>query len=130
MFFALGWFFWLFNIAFRYTTNAYTRVVGMLLRVSFLVLIVYAAMLGLTYWGFNQLPTGYIPTQDKGYLLVSIQMPDATALERTKEVVNRVDQDPPRGAGGRPHHFHLGPVVRPERLRPQLRPVLRSVEAL
>jgi multidrug efflux pump len=92
LFFVLGWFFWLFNFAFRHTTNAYTRVVGMLLRVSFLVLIVYAAMLGLTYWGFNQLPTGYIPTQDKGYLLVSLQMPDATALERTKEVVNRADQ--------------------------------------
>ncbi|HVS34980.1 MAG TPA: efflux RND transporter permease subunit, partial [Gemmataceae bacterium] len=90
--FLLGWFFWLFNIAFRHTTNAYTKAVGMLLRLSVLVLIVYAAMLGLTYWGFNQLPTGYIPTQDKGYLLVSLQMPDATSLERTKEVVDRVDK--------------------------------------
>ena len=35
-------------------------------------------LLGLTYWGFNQLPTGYIPSQDKGYLLVSLQLPDAT----------------------------------------------------
>ena len=41
--FLLGWFFWLFNFAFRHATNAYTRVVGMLLRVSVLVLIVYAA---------------------------------------------------------------------------------------
>ncbi len=92
LFFALGWFFWLFNVAFRYTTTVYTRAVGMLLRVSVLVLIVYVAMLGLTYWGFNQLPTGYIPAQDKGYLLVSLQLPDATSLQRTQQVVARVDK--------------------------------------
>ena len=90
--FVLGWFFRLFNWGFRHATNAYTRAVGFLLRVSVVVLLLYVGLLGLTYWGFNQLPTGYIPTQDKGYLLVSIQMPDATALERTKVVVNRVDQ--------------------------------------
>ena len=87
-----GWFFWLFNFAFRHFTNGYTRVVGMMLRLSVVVLVLYVGLLGLTYWGFQQLPTGYIPSQDKGYLLVSIQMPDATALERTKVVVNRVDK--------------------------------------
>ncbi len=91
LFFVLGWFFWLFNFAFRHTTTAYTRAVGLLLRVSVLVLVVYGALLGLTYWGFNQMPTGYIPSQDKGYLLVSLQLPDATALEKTKEVLERVD---------------------------------------
>jgi len=87
-----GWFFWLFNFAFRHFTNGYTRVVGMMLRLSVVVLVLYVGLLGLTYWGFQQLPTGYIPSQDKGYLLVSIQMPDATSLERTKAVVKRVDE--------------------------------------
>ncbi len=90
--FLLGWFFWLFNFAFRHATTWYTRAVGLLLRLSVVVLVLYVGLLGLTYWGFNQLPTGYIPSQDKGYLLVSIQMPDATSLQRTKEVVNRVDE--------------------------------------
>ncbi len=128
--FLLGWFFWLFNFAFRHATNAYTRVVGMLLRVSVLVLIVYAAMLGLTYWGFNQLPTGYIPTQDKGYLLVSLQMPDATSLERTKVVVNRVDQILHEEKGVAHTISISGQSFVPQRLRPQLRPVLRAAQAL
>ena len=59
---------------------------------------VYGGHAGLTYWGFNQLPTGYIPTQDKGYLLVSLQLPDAASLERTQEVVDRSTESP-RGAG-------------------------------
>ncbi len=88
----LGWFFRLFNFTFRHATNAYTRAVGLLLRGSAVVLLLYVGMLGLTYWGFNQLPSGYIPSQDKGYLLVSLQMPDATSLQRTEEVVARVDQ--------------------------------------
>ena len=87
-----GWFFWLFNFVFRHATHGYTRAVGLLLRLSVVVLVLYVGLLGLTYWGFHQLPTGYIPSQDKGYLLISVQMPDATALDRTKEVVKRVDE--------------------------------------
>ncbi len=77
-----GWFFWLFNFAFRRFTDGYTRVVGMMLcACSVVVLVLYVGLLGLTYWGFQQLPTGYIPSQDKGYLLISVQTPDATALD-------------------------------------------------
>jgi multidrug efflux pump len=88
--FVLGWFFRLFNRGFRGTTSAYTRAVRLALRLSVVVLVVYGGLLGLTYWGFTRLPSGYIPQQDKGYLLVSIQLPDATALERTQEVVTRI----------------------------------------
>ena len=73
-----------FNIGFNHATNAYTRVVGMTLCVSAIVLVVYAGLLGLTYWGFVQSPSGFIPMQDKGYLLVNVQLPDAASLERTK----------------------------------------------
>ncbi len=129
--FLLGWFFWLFNFAFRRTTNGYTRAVGMLLRLSVLVLVVYAAMLGLTYWGFNQMPTGYIPTQDKGYLLVSLQLPDATALERTKEVRGPGRCDSATTEKGVAHSIAIaGTSFSPQRQRPQLRPVLPAVEAL
>ena len=87
-----GWFFWLFNYVFGRATNAYTRAISMLLRVSALVLILYVGLLGLTYWGFNVLPKGYIPPQDKGYLLISVQLPDAASLERTKKVVDQIDK--------------------------------------
>jgi multidrug efflux pump len=88
----LGWFFWLFNFGFRHGTTAYTRGVRLALRGSLIVLLIYGGLLVLTWWGFTRLPTGYIPVQDKGYLLASVQMDDATALERTRKVVNHIDR--------------------------------------
>ncbi len=87
-----GWFFWLFNRAFRGSTRVYISIVGRMLRVPALVLIVYVGLLGLTYWGFQQLPTGFIPTQDKGYFIASIQLPDSIAAVRTREVVSRIER--------------------------------------
>jgi multidrug efflux pump len=86
----LGRSFRLFNVGFDRATNAYTRGVGMALRVSVLVLFVYGGLLGLTYWGFVESPSGFIPMQDKGYLLVNVQLPDAAALERTERVMRRI----------------------------------------
>jgi multidrug efflux pump subunit AcrB len=88
----LGESFRLFNIGFDWTTNGYTRVVGGLLRVSLIVLIGYGGLLYLTYWGFRQTPTGFIPQQDQGYLLVNLQLPDAASLGRTEEVMRKIEQ--------------------------------------
>src|SRR5262249_30647000 len=52
----LGWFFRLFNWGFRHTTSTYTRVVGLALRGSAIVLVVYGGLLGLTWVGFHGLP--------------------------------------------------------------------------
>ena len=49
-------------------TAVYGRVVGGVLRISAIVLMLYAGLLVLTYWQFNHAPTGFIPQQDKGYL--------------------------------------------------------------
>ncbi|HEY7313847.1 MAG TPA: multidrug efflux RND transporter permease subunit [Gemmataceae bacterium] len=88
----LGTCFRLFNAAFGLATNWYTRSVGMLLRVSFLVLVVYGGLLLLTYWRFKRTPRGFIPTQDMGYLLINVQLPDAASSERTQEVMNEAEQ--------------------------------------
>ncbi|MBV8555229.1 MAG: efflux RND transporter permease subunit, partial [Planctomycetaceae bacterium] len=88
----LGGFFWLFNVGFNTSTNLYTRIIGMLLRISALVLLVYGGLLYLTFWGFTHTPSGFIPTQDKGYLLVNVQLPDSTSLERTQKVMQRVEE--------------------------------------
>jgi hydrophobe/amphiphile efflux-1 (HAE1) family protein len=84
--------FYQFNRAFDASTGLYTRIVGGLLRVSLLVLLIYGGLLGLTYWTFNRTPTGFIPAQDKGYLLVNVQLPDSSSLERTQAVMARVEQ--------------------------------------
>jgi multidrug efflux pump subunit AcrB len=82
----------LFNQGFNAATAGYTRAVGGLLRVSALVLLVYGGLLYLTYLGFTRTPAGFIPNQDKGYLLVNVQLPDSTSVERSRTVMRRVEE--------------------------------------
>lgn len=88
----LDWSFRVFNRGFNYMTGVYGRTVGMFLRVSVLVLIVYGGLLLLTWWSFIKTPTGFIPAQDKGYLLVNVQLPDAASAERTTAVMQRIEE--------------------------------------
>jgi multidrug efflux pump len=89
--FTLGWFFRLFNRGFAWATNGYLCVVGIMLRGSVIVLVLYGGLLLLTHFAFTHLPTGYLPNhQDKGYVLISVQLPDAASVERTKAVVKHI----------------------------------------
>jgi hydrophobe/amphiphile efflux-1 (HAE1) family protein len=87
----LGWFFRLFNAAFGAGTAFYTRLVGGLLRVSLVALLVYGGLLVLTYREFKLAPTGFIPQQDKGYLLLNVQLPDSASVERTQRVMAHIE---------------------------------------
>jgi multidrug efflux pump len=87
-----GWFFRGFNEIFRRSINAYGRMVGRLIHLSALAVLVYLGLLGLTYFGFQRVPTGFIPPQDKGYLVIIAQLPDAASLERTEAVVDRISE--------------------------------------
>jgi len=87
---ALSAFFWLFNLGFVKSTNVYTRVIAGMLRVSALVLVVYAGLLGLTYWGFKTTPSGFIPSQDMGYLMVNVQLPDSASQERSTAAMDHI----------------------------------------
>jgi multidrug efflux pump len=90
--FALGLAFRAFNRAFDLTGRLYTWSVGRLLRVGFLVLLVYGGLLYLTYTRFVETPKGFIPTQDKGYLLVNLQLPDSASVGRTEQVMHKIDE--------------------------------------
>src|ERR1700730_16552434 len=89
---ALGHFFRGFNWIFERTTQAYGKAVGLCLRLSVIVLLVYAGLIGLTGFGFTRVPSGFVPIQDKGYLVVNIQLPDSASLERTVEVTEAVEK--------------------------------------
>ncbi|MDB5313889.1 MAG: cation/multidrug efflux pump [Gemmataceae bacterium] len=88
---ALGWTFAGFNVGFDAVTAWYIRVVGVTLRVGPLVLLGYGGLLYLTYVTMTTTPTGFIPQQDKGYLLVNVQLPDAASVDRTNRVMRQLD---------------------------------------
>src|SRR5262249_37715161 len=87
----LGWFFRLFNWTFDTGTHIYTRGVGLLLRGSLIALLVYGGLLYLTYWQFTRVPTGFVPEQDKGYLLLNVQLPDSASVQRTRDIMARIE---------------------------------------
>ena len=87
-----GWFFRGFNNVFGRSTAAYSRVVGRLLHLSVAALVVYGGLLALTWLGFKVVPTGFIPQQDKGYIAMYAQLPDAASLERTGAVIDHVSK--------------------------------------
>ncbi|HSZ59683.1 MAG TPA: efflux RND transporter permease subunit [Tepidisphaeraceae bacterium] len=88
----LGKFFGGFNRLFERATQSYGRTVGWTLRLSAVVLVVYVGLIGLTGFGFAHLPSGFIPIQDKGYLVTNVQLPDSASLERTAEVTEQVER--------------------------------------
>src|SRR5205814_4863926 len=88
----LGVFFRGFNWIFDRATQAYGKSVGWALRLSVIVLVFYVGLIGLTGFGFTRVPSGFVPSQDKGYLVVTIQLPDSASLERTIEVTAAVEK--------------------------------------
>ncbi len=100
----LGWFFRPFNRAFAWAGARYGLGVGSVLRKSAIALVVYGGLVLLTGWSFNKVPTGFVPTQDKQYLVAFAQLPDGASLDRTEAVIRRMSdiglKQPGRGKRG------------------------------
>jgi len=88
--FAFGWFFKLFNRFFGRASGGYGKLVTHTLRSSAIAVAVYAGLIGLTILGFSRVPTGFVPTQDKGYLVSFAQLPNGATLDRTEDVIRRM----------------------------------------
>jgi multidrug efflux pump len=88
---AAGWFFTGFNRAFSRGAEAYANLIKRILRFTIVALIIYAGLLVLTYFGFKATPTGFIPTQDQGFLLMGAQLSDAASLDRTEAVRVKIE---------------------------------------
>ena len=89
--FLFGWFFRGFNRVFQFGSDMYAGLVGKLIRLAVVVLIGYAALIGLAGKLFTDVPGGFIPSQDMGYAIVLVQLPDGAAFERTDAVVRKMD---------------------------------------
>jgi multidrug efflux pump len=86
----LGGVFRPFNRFFERFSKGYVRNVGRVLRAGTVALLIYGGLIGLTYVGFARTPTGFVPQQDKQYLVAFAQLPDAATLDRTEAVIRRM----------------------------------------
>src|SRR5260221_553360 len=87
---SLNWFFNPFNRVFAWAGEKYSGGVASVLRKSVIALIVYGGLVLLTGWRFKKVPTGFVPTQDKQYLVPFAQLPDGSPLDRPQAVIRRV----------------------------------------
>ncbi|MFZ5677475.1 MAG: efflux RND transporter permease subunit [Pseudomonadota bacterium] len=87
-----GWFFRLFNRFFDGAANAYVWSVRRAVRVSGLVLAAFAGLVALTWAGFQSVPSGFVPAQDKYYLVGIAQLPTGASLDRTEAAVKEMSR--------------------------------------
>ncbi|WP_017905815.1 efflux RND transporter permease subunit [Pseudomonas asplenii] len=85
-----GWLFRPFNRFFDRASHGYVGAVARVIRVSGVALVLYAGLIVLTWLGFSTTPTGFVPGQDKQYLVAFAQLPDAASLDRTEDVIKRM----------------------------------------
>jgi hydrophobe/amphiphile efflux-1 (HAE1) family protein len=82
-------FFRLFNNAFNQTTNWYARIVSLAVRRIAVMMILFVGLILLTSVAYNRVPTGFLPLEDDGLVLVNVQMPDGATLDRTNDTVKQ-----------------------------------------
>jgi len=87
-----GWFFNAFNRFFSAFGGGYSRLVARLIRMSAVVLMLYVGLNALNLLAFEKVPTGFIPQQDQGYLILYAQLPDAASLSRSQAVVKEASR--------------------------------------
>jgi len=80
------------NASFARLTNGYDWTVRHIVRLAALALVVLLVLSGAAYALLRVVPTGFAPTEDQGYLLVAVQLPDAASLERTDAVVRQIEK--------------------------------------
>jgi multidrug efflux pump len=89
---AFGWLFRPFNRAFAWSGEQYGRGVQSVLRKATVALVIYAGLVALTGWSFKKVPTGFVPTQDKQYLIAFAQLPEGSSLSRTDAVIRKMSE--------------------------------------
>ncbi len=87
-----AWLFTPFNRFFDWSSNAYTRGIKRVIRGAGIVVVLYLGLLAVTAQLFTATPTGYVPTQDKQYLVAFAQLPGAASLDRTDAVIREMSR--------------------------------------
>jgi multidrug efflux pump len=87
-----GWLFRGFNAGFAAVTRAYAWLVQGSLRLAAPILLAFVGLLVLTWLLFTVIPVGFIPQQDKGYLLANVTLPDGASVQRTSRVMAALER--------------------------------------
>ena len=82
-----------FNKGFDKTLSLYKRIISSMLKRPVLSMIIFLAISGVAIYGFVSWPTSYIPSEDMGYFMSSVQLPTGASLDRTEEVVERFSSE-------------------------------------
>ncbi len=82
-----------FNKVFGKLTNGYISVVGRMLRRPAVAFLIFAALIGTAFYGFKKIPSSYVPQEDMGYFLTSVQLPTGASLERTDSIIQQISTD-------------------------------------
>ena len=85
-----NFFFRWFNSVYEPVEHFYTRLIRRMVQRSGFMVLIALALVVLAGWGLSRVPTGFIPTEDQGYLMVSVQLPDAASLQRTEKVMGEI----------------------------------------
>lgn len=85
-----NFFFRAFDAIYQPLENAYARMIGRMVHHSGLMTLAAALLVAASIWGLVHTPTAFIPTEDQGYMMVAVQLPDAAALGRTKEAMGQL----------------------------------------
>ena len=88
----LGWFFWLFEKIFGMGISSYGWIVKKCLRYSILILAFYLFLVTATVGLFAKIPKGFVPQQDQGWLLMNVLLPDGASLQRSQELMAKIEK--------------------------------------
>ena len=80
------------NKGFGATLATYMKIVGTFLKRPWVAISAYLLITALAFWGFMAIPTSYVPAEDMGYFMGSVQLPAGASLERTQKVLEEVNK--------------------------------------
>lgn len=83
-FFVYQW----FNKGWTKVENLYNKTVGVMLKHATTSLLIFLVLAGIAFWGFVKWPTSYIPSEDMGYFMTSVQLPTGASLDRAEKITN------------------------------------------
>jgi HAE1 family hydrophobic/amphiphilic exporter-1 len=98
-----------FNAVFRAAENAYSAMIRRMVAHSLIVTLVALLLISASIWGLVKAPTGFIPTEDQGYMMMVVQLPNGASLARTQSAMGKLAKAA-AGVPGVAHVIQIGGI--------------------